>query len=332
MLETITSYVAIGDSFSEGLMDPDPDGTPDRFRGWTDRLAELLVDSPAGGPELLYANFAIRGRLLQGVIDEQVPKVLDLKPDLVSFCAGGNDCLRPRTDIDGLANQFERAVIAMRDEGIEVVMANGFDTETMSPLLRAVRPRVGVYNAHLWTIAQRHGCHMVDVWGLRPLYAEDMWAEDKIHLSPDGHDLVARQALATLESGHSLPTTGFGMPPRTTRAIRDVVVEESKWAREHLAPWVGRRLRGQSSGDLLSPKVPDLSPVRKIAVDDEVDVTAAAHEPGFSGGDPSDGEGSGSAVAAGERTGVDVETAQLISDDGRVAVDGRRIVKEDEDE
>ncbi|NNV09083.1 SGNH/GDSL hydrolase family protein, partial [Geobacillus sp. MMMUD3] len=151
MLETITSYVAIGDSFSEGLMDPDPDGTPDRFRGWTDRLAELLVDSPAGGPELLYANFAIRGRLLQGVIDEQVPKVLDLKPDLVSFCAGGNDCLRPRTDIDGLANQFERAVIAMRDEGIEVVMANGFDTETMSPLLRAVRPRVGVYNAHLWT-------------------------------------------------------------------------------------------------------------------------------------------------------------------------------------
>ena len=122
------------------------------------------------------------------------------------------------------------------------------------------------------------------------------------------------------------------MPPRTTRAIRDVVVEESKWAREHLAPWVGRRLRGQSSGDLLSPKVPDLSPVRKIAVDDEVDVTAAAHEPGFSGGDPSDGEGSGSAEAAGERTGVDVETAQLISDDGRLAVDGRRIVKEDEDE
>lgn len=263
MLNPITSYAAIGDSFSEGLMDHDPNSPDDRFRGWADRLAELLVDSPAGSEDLTYANLAIRGRLLDQIVDQQVPKVLELKPDLVSFCAGGNDCLRPKADIDDLANQYERAIVAMREAGIEVLMCNGFDTEISSPLIRAMRPRVGIYNSHLWTIAQRHGCHMVDVWGLRPLYAANMWAEDRIHLSSDGHDLVSRQALATLESGLSLPVKGFAMPARPTRPIKAVVSEESKWAKDHLAPWVSRRLRGASSGDSLGPKQPTLTPVRK---------------------------------------------------------------------
>jgi hypothetical protein len=30
----------------------------------------------------------------------------------------------------------------------------------------------------------------------------------------------------------------------------------------HLAPWIGRRLRGTSSGDQLEAKRPDLEPVR----------------------------------------------------------------------
>src|SRR5690625_811111 len=183
MLEAITSYVAVGDSFSEGLMDPDPHGE-DRYRGWADRLALMLTESVVGSPDVSYANLAIRGRLLDRIIDEQIPRALEIRPDLVSLCAGGNDCLRPKADIDALAGKFERAVIALREAGIEVLMCNGFDTEFSSPLIRAVRPRVGVYNAHLWSIAQRHGCHMVDLWGLRSLYAGEMWADDRIHLSP----------------------------------------------------------------------------------------------------------------------------------------------------
>ncbi|MGO3180897.1 MAG: hypothetical protein ACTIJR_15295, partial [Brevibacterium linens] len=76
--------------------------------------------------------------------------------------------------------------------------------------------------------------------------------------------LVAEQALATLESGRSLPVKGFGVPARPTRAIREVMSEESRWAREYLAPWVGRRLRGQSSGDTLDPKLPELTRVRDL--------------------------------------------------------------------
>ena len=35
-------YVAIGDSFTEGVGDEYPDGTP---RGWADRLAEKLAEA-----------------------------------------------------------------------------------------------------------------------------------------------------------------------------------------------------------------------------------------------------------------------------------------------
>src|SRR5699024_7681317 len=208
----------VGDSFSEGLMDPDPHGE-DRYRGWADRLALMLTESAVGSPDVSYANLAIRGRLLDRIIDEQIPRALEIRPDLVSLCAGGNDCLRPKADIDALAGKFARAVIALRAAGVEVLMCNGFDTELSSPLIRALRQLGGVYIANLWSIAQRRGWHMVDRRGLRSLDAGEMWADHGRQLPPNGQNLVAEQALATLESGQSLPVEGFGVPARPNRAI-----------------------------------------------------------------------------------------------------------------
>lgn len=265
MAARFSSYVAIGDSFTEGLMDFADDSAHtdpgEGFRGWADRLAEQLVTSPAGSPDLTYANLAIRGRLTDQVLAEQLPRALELAPDLVSICAGGNDCLRPYTDIDRLADEIEAAIVQLREAGIAVLMANGYDTETASPLLRAVRSRVATYNSHLWTIAQRHGCRMLDLWGLRDLYTAEMWADDRIHLSSAGHELVSRQALATLE-GVPASRRGFAMPERPGRPVRQAVAEETAWVRTHLGPWVSRRLRGVSSGDGLEPKLPTLTRVR----------------------------------------------------------------------
>ena len=54
------TYVALGDSFSEGVGDADPD-RPNGVRGWADRVAEGLS---VHHPGLRYANLAIRGRKL----------------------------------------------------------------------------------------------------------------------------------------------------------------------------------------------------------------------------------------------------------------------------
>ncbi|MYM20663.1 SGNH/GDSL hydrolase family protein [Brevibacterium sp. 5221] len=264
-LGTIRRYAALGDSFTEGLMDPSPDGAPNRFLGWADRLALGLAESPVAGPELEYANLAVRGRLLERIIEEQVPAALELKPDLVSFVGGGNDCLRPGADIDGLAAQLERAIIALRAEGIQVLLGNGYDTQMFTPVLRALRPRVAIYNSHLWTIAHRHDCFMLDLWGLRRLYAKQMWAEDRIHLSSLGHATVAATALGVVE-GSTPAGRGFRIPPAPARRVRQAVTEEAHWMRTHVGPWVSRRLHGTSSGDLLEPKYAGFVPVSRLPV------------------------------------------------------------------
>src|SRR3954454_3124931 len=103
------SFVAMGDSFSEGLNDPYPDGT---YRGWADVVAtRLAVDS---GPDFGYANLAIRGKLLDQIIDEQLEPTRPRKPDLVSGAAGGNDVLRPRVDTGALVDRFEPMVARLR--------------------------------------------------------------------------------------------------------------------------------------------------------------------------------------------------------------------------
>src|SRR5579875_3047207 len=90
------AFVAVGDSFTEGLNDAAPGGG---FRGWADRLAGMLA---AEHPGLRYANLAVRGKLLRQIVDEQVPAAISLLADrvpgstaLVSMAGGGNDILRP---------------------------------------------------------------------------------------------------------------------------------------------------------------------------------------------------------------------------------------------
>ena len=59
-----TRYVAVGDSFTEGMSDPDPE-IPDRYVGWADRLAvDLARYASDSGQQFGYANLAVRGRLL----------------------------------------------------------------------------------------------------------------------------------------------------------------------------------------------------------------------------------------------------------------------------
>lgn len=263
--QPIASYVALGDSFSEGLMDPSPDGAENRFYGWADRFALKLSQSTLGDPHLQYANLAVRGRLLERIIDEQVPAALDLKPDFVTLVGGGNDCLRPSADVDALGAMFERAVVALRGEGFQVMIGNGYDTEMFTPVLRTLRPRVATYNAHLWTIAQRHDCFMLDLWGLRRLYAKQMWAEDRIHLSSEGHEAVAQAAIGTVE-GAPVSGRGFRIPSSHARPVRQAVTEEATWVRKHVGPWVNRRLHGISSGDLLDPKYAQFIDVQALTV------------------------------------------------------------------
>ncbi|MFI8435346.1 SGNH/GDSL hydrolase family protein [Streptomyces sp. NPDC079020] len=265
--EIIGSYAAIGDSFTEGVGDPGPDGA---FVGWADRFAVLLADrlpvpDTATSPEdpahgnFRYANLAVRGRLLDQIVEEQVPRAKELAPELVSFCAGGNDIIRPGTDPDDLAERFERAVADLSNAVGTVMITTGFDTRGV-PVLRHMRGKIATYNVHLRSIADRYHCPVLDLWSLRSVQDRRAWDDDRLHLSPEGHTRVALRAAQVL--GVDVPADpDQAWPPQAQRGTFEERRDDIHWAREYLVPWIGRRLRGESSGDHAEAKRPDLLPL-----------------------------------------------------------------------
>lgn len=259
-------YVAIGDSFTEGLSDPDPD-SPGGYRGWADRLADhLAARAAARGGELRYANLAVRGRLLSDVVGPQLDMALDLGPDLVSMVGGGNDLLRPRADPDDIAARLDEAAARLRAAGVDVLLATPVDPAD-APLIRHLRGRHAVHTANLFTIAQRRGCHVLNLWGLRMLRDWRLWADDRIHLTSEGHRRVALAALSTLGHDPESDDWHLPLPPAPPSRRRETVAANATWAREHLGPWVRRRVQGRSSGDTVTAKRPALTAVPALQRD-----------------------------------------------------------------
>lgn len=245
-----TRYVALGDSFTEGVGDPDP-SRPNGLRGWADRVAEVLAVS---SPEIGYANLAIRGRKLPQILAEQLEPALALQPDLVTIHAGTNDLLRPKVDIDLLWRKYDDAIARLTGTGATVVMFTVGDPGA-GRLAAPLRGRWAIYNEFLREIADNHGALLVDMWRWRGLPAMAILDVDRLHLNPHGHRLIAGQVLDRLGVPHSLGDEPVPPPPVLTRR------DDLAWAREWAVPWVHRRLTGRSSGDDVLPKRPVLAPI-----------------------------------------------------------------------
>jgi len=255
----IGSFVALGDSFTEGL--DDPRGDQRGYLGWADRFAQLLA---AQQPGLRYANLAVRGKLLGQVADEQVPRAIAMAPDLISLAAGGNDLLRLRSDPDALAQTFDDMVRTMLMAGSQVLIFTGFDPRF--PVLRLIRGKVAAYNMHLRAIADRHGCQVVDLWSMSVLADPRAWSADRLHLTPDAHRRVALRVCevvgARVEEDWREPWPALESPSASGRAAWLAARRmDVRWARQHAVPWVARRVRGVSSGDGVAPKRPELLPL-----------------------------------------------------------------------
>jgi lysophospholipase L1-like esterase len=251
------TFVAIGDSFTEGLDDPHPDGG---YRGWADRFAEMAA---AHNPDFRYANLAIRGRLLREVVEGQMPEAIAMRPDLVSIAAGGNDLLRPGSDPDKLAAEFEDAVERLQEAGCRVLMFTGFDP-IVFPFIRLVRGKAAAYNMHLRAIADSSGCDLVDMWAMRILCDRRAWGADRLHLAPQAHHRVALRTCEVLgvpvaEDWRS-PYPSPAPLPEWLSARR----EDLDWVRAYAWPWIQRRLQRTSSGTGRAAKRPDLLPVTPL--------------------------------------------------------------------
>jgi lysophospholipase L1-like esterase len=250
------SFVAIGDSFTEGLDDWRPDGTP---RGWADRVAEYLGERRPG---FRYANLAVRGKLLDQIVADQLPVAERLRPDLVTFCAGGNDIIRFACDTDELAARFDTALGRLTATGARVLVFTGFDLARMHPFIRRLRGRVACYNESMRASAERHGATVVDLWGMSVLADPRTWARDRLHLTAEGHRRVALRLLETIGEP-VLEDWRAPLPAADPTPWRSRQVEDLQWMREFVMPFVRQRLQRHRTGDGFVAKHSELLPFQQ---------------------------------------------------------------------
>jgi lysophospholipase L1-like esterase len=233
-------YVAIGDSFTEGVGDELPDGS---VRGWADLVAAGLA--AARGATVQYANLAIRGRLLEPIVTEQLPAALALSPapTVLSLNGGGNDMMRPAADLARLVELTAQAVQRCAEAGVRMVLLSGADPSERLPFGGVVRRRGALLTAAIADLAARHDIVFVNVFGDAEIRRAPYWSHDRLHLNAAGHQRVAGLVLSAL--GH--PGAAQAVDPGRAGGRR--VLAEARYYREHVLPWVHRRIRGRSSGD-----------------------------------------------------------------------------------
>jgi lysophospholipase L1-like esterase len=249
-------YVAIGDSFSEGVGDELPDGT---VRGWTDLVAAGLSAALSGrGEQVEYANLAIRGRLLHPIVTEQLDAALALEPraDLLTLNGGGNDAMRPGVDLAALVAQLERAIHRCSEAGVRLVLISGGDPTDQLPFGKVLHRRAAYLTDATIELCAKHDVTMVNAFGDQELRKPRYWSPDRLHLNAEGHERVAGLVLHTL--GYApMPT-----PAATAAAAaRRGPAANVRYYGEHVVPWIQRRLRGRSSGDNRDPKHATWHPV-----------------------------------------------------------------------
>jgi len=247
-------YVALGDSFTEGVGDPHPT-SPNGLRGWADHVAVALAQN---NPDLRYANLAVRGRRMDEILTEQLETAVMLEPDVVTVYAGMNDLLLVRNDIDAMMARYADGLKTLQQTGATVLAFTAGDLGTV-PLFRRLRGRTAIYNELLRSVADDLGLRLVDFWRFSEFRDPRMWDADRVHLSPIGHERMAAKVLDTLAVSHQLASRSADFlassPP-----VRDFWAN-LRWAAAFAAPWIGKRLRRATPGAGIEPKHATLAKV-----------------------------------------------------------------------
>ena len=237
--------VSIGDSFTEGIGDPYPD-RPGEHRGWADRVAAVLSSQV---DDFAYANLAIRGKLIRPIVEQQLEPALALKPTHLSFNGGGNDILRPRADVEVIADLFSHVLRRCDEEGVTLILLSGANPTGQLPMGRVMSRRGDVLSQAVERrIVDRPELVRALNWYDAELGMPPFWSEDRLHMNSRGHHRVAARVLDAV--GVPRPELWWNLPELPDQGR----LRGARYYREHVGPWVRRRLTGTSSGDGREPK------------------------------------------------------------------------------
>jgi hypothetical protein len=123
------------------------------------------------------------------------------------------------------------------------VLLSGPDPSERLPFGGTVYRRAEAFTAAVTALVARHGNLLVDAFHDLEIRRAGYWSADRLHLNSLGHQRVASLVLAAL--GHPMAAPDVPADLAARRRLRS----EAAYYRQHVVPWVNRRLRGRSSGD-----------------------------------------------------------------------------------
>ena len=189
----MTTYVALGDSFTSGVESGE--------LRWPDQVAQAL------GPGVRYENLAWVGATSADVERDQLRRALELDPDLITLICGANDVLASvRPDADGYAERLGRMYARLREEapGALLLTATYPDISRFLDLRPRSRARVqrGMrrFNDAARAVAHRHKVALLEYFDDPASDDRDTYAADGFHPSPEGHRRAAAAFLRALRT------------------------------------------------------------------------------------------------------------------------------------
>jgi lysophospholipase L1-like esterase len=228
----MTTLAVLGDSITLGVGDPAPGGG---WRGW----AAFLADSLPGGR---LVNLAANGARVADVERTQLPRALELRPDVASVVVGVNDTLRAGFDAARIQAALAHVAGSLTAAGAVVLTMRLPDPGMMlglPPVLaRPLARRLLVINEAMDQVAEQFGTVHFDAAAEPAAYDRRMWSADRLHPSERGHRYIAGRIHDQLAAGgHRLgprPGTEPTSPPPTR-------LDTAAWMATKGTAWVLRR-------------------------------------------------------------------------------------------
>jgi lysophospholipase L1-like esterase len=186
-------FVAIGDSFTEGIGD-EVEGIA--LKSWVGHFVQLCEN------DIEYANFAKRGLVTKEIRSQQLEKALTFKPDLVSLIAGANDVLKGRWNHDVYKNDIEFMIDSLSKAGSDIIIANLPDFTVRLPFAaekkQVIKEQLLEANDVILSLSREYKLHHVDFWNHQLVNDNTLWSTDLIHPNSKGYVKVAELIFSSL--------------------------------------------------------------------------------------------------------------------------------------
>ena len=189
-------YVAIGDSTVEGV------GASDPSRSCPALVFEKIKNERK---RAYFYNLGKSGARIKDVVELQLAKAVELKPDLITISVGAND-LRHRTKLRHFEKDFLELIKTLSEKTkAKIIISNIPDLSVVPsiPILvkHLLRFATGRFNRIIKEYAEQFRCILVDLYTGSKIHSRKstgLISEDGLHPSDSGYAIWANAIIGHL--------------------------------------------------------------------------------------------------------------------------------------